>query len=369
MSSKFQNEPFFLVSCPRSGSTMLRLMLNEHPRLRVPDESFFLTELMNKLPLNSPLSQEDKRLAFDIISNHERWANPKFKFRAASNKKLWDTISCLKQPLLSQLIDAVFRNCTHLKNKPRWGDKTPQYISDINRLHQVFPSAKFIHLIRDGRDVCISLRTLYLNNRHKEGHVIRRFLWHAGRTIHSAAKLWHKSVEAGIESGLKLPTESYLEIHYEDLILRTEDTLKNICSFIGENYDDRMLGFYKNSSKETMKEPEAFQPHAKTHRPPTPSDTYRWRTEMNLIEVALFESYAGKTMDRIGQTRHFRGALKFIPYNLRAFDKLRRIFIPTNQDRELLELPDFAYFLYYVLRPIRLLVKYTLITGKRFLPT
>ncbi len=372
MSSKSQNEPFFVVCCPRSGSTMLRLMLNEHPRLGVPDESFFLADLMNKLPLNSPLSQEDKRLAFDIISNHERWVNPKFKFRAASNEKLWDIISSLEQPLLSELIDAVFRNCTNLENKPRWGDKTPAYIHEINRLHRVFPTAKFIHLIRDGRDVCISLRTLYLNNRHKEGLETRRFMWHLGRTIPVAAKFWGKSVDAGIESGQKLVPELYLEIHYEDLILRTEDTLKHLCSFLGEEYDDRMLSFYKSASKSTMKEPESFQPHAKTHRPPDPSDTYRWRTEMSLMDVALVEAFAGKTMDRVGQTRRFRGPLRLIPYSLRVFDnlnkKFRRIFIPTDKDRELLTLPDSAYFLYYLLRPIRLIGKYAHIAWKSFLP-
>ena len=368
MSLNFQNEPFFIIGSGRSGTTMLRLMLNEHHRLSIGGESGFIATLIKQLPLKSPLSQDEKHLAFDLISNHWRWKNfylvsnqvvdlDQLKSsqieQKLPNKKLWDVISSLEQPLLCEVIDTVFRNFANPERKSRWGDKTPQYVREVSHLHEVFPHAKFIHLIRDGRDVCISLRNLG---------------W-GGSTIKRKAQYWCKEVNVACEAGKKLDSELYLEIRYEDLVLKTEETLKTICTFLGEEYDNRMLSFHKSATKKCI----GLTYHLKTRRPPDPSDTYRWRREMSWIEVALVEAYAGKTMDRVGQKRRFRGLLRLIPYSLRIFDnlnqKFRRIFTPTNQDREFLTLPNYAYFFYYLIRPLRLLGKYTLIAWKTFLPT
>lgn len=119
MSSKSQNEPVFILASGRSGTTMLRLMIDNHPRISMPSAAYFLPQLMERLPLNSPLSEEEKRLAFDLLSNHEEWES-----WADAPERLWDTISSLQQPLLGQLISAIFHNCNNPKNKPRWGSKT-----------------------------------------------------------------------------------------------------------------------------------------------------------------------------------------------------------------------------------------------------
>ena len=360
MNSKYQNEPFFIIGSGRSGTTMLRLMLNDHPRIRIPRETAFLPELMARLPLNSPLSEDDKRLAFDLISNHRKWES-----WAVTPENLENTISSLKQPLLCQLIDAIYHNCSNPDSKPRWGDKTIVCTQEVERVHQVFPNAKFIHLVRDARDVCISFRQAYL--REPESDAWKK----NGQYISNAASHWCKQVEAAAESGTKLGSDLYLEIRYEELVLKTEETLKGVCAFIEEEYDSRMLSFYKNSAIKEMAidKPHNAQHHTKTRRPPDPTDTYRWRREMSWIEVALVEAYAGKTMDRVGQTRQFQGTMKLAPYIPLILDKFRRLFILSKHDREFLELPSYAYFLYYLIRPIRLIGKYTFIAWKQLLPT
>ena len=293
MNLELHNQPFFVVGADRSGTTMLRLMLNEHPRLRIPHESWFIPKLMNNLPLQSPLTQEEVRLAFDLIVSSSRWQ----KNWEIPTQKLWDILSKLKQPLLSELIDAVFRGCINPENKPRWGDKTPTYIKQISRLHQVFPQAKFIHLIRDGRDVCLSLR--------KTG-------WHGGLTS-SSAKYWRRSVATGIEQGRTLGSDLYCEVKYEDLVLNSATTLKHLCTFLGEEYDTSMLGFYQHSAAELPQWEKQKQVHNKTMRPPQASDVHRWKREMTLLDVAIFEAEAGEVMDQVGQTRKFQGPLRLIP--------------------------------------------------------
>ncbi|MEM9904050.1 MAG: sulfotransferase [Cyanobacteria bacterium P01_D01_bin.44] len=325
MNFKLQNEPFFIIGCGRSGTTMLRLMLNDHPGIRVPRETPFLPRLMQQLPLNSPLSEDDTNLAFNLITNHWKWET-----WAVTPERLRNTISSLKHPFLGQLISAMYLSCSNPENKPRWGDKSIACTQKVHLLHQVFPHAKFIHLIRDARDVCMSWQNAYLRSNSSA--------FKHGQSISDAAKHWSHMVNAAVESGQHLGSEFYLEIRYEDLVLKTEETLKNICTFIGEEYDSRMLDFYKNSAvKEiAIDKPHHAQHHTKTRRPPNPTDTYRWRAEMSLADIVLVEAHAGQMMDRIGQTRHFQGMQRIIPYSFRAScklkNKLEKILLPTNED-------------------------------------
>ena len=317
------NEPFFILGHGRSGTTMLRLMLNEHPRLRVPYESKFIVELLDNLSLNSPLSKKDKQLAFNLISKHKGWSGFYLisnnicnasrqkeweetnkwneakeilwkEFQTVANRRLWDAISSLEKPLLGELIDAVFRNCIDLENKSRWGDKTPQYTIEVDRLHKIFPHSKFIHIIRDVRDV-------YRSNFYKDRTILGK---------EKRIKRWSEIVTKCMEFGEKIGQDLYLEIKYEDLVLETEKILKRICNFLEEEYDSKMLNFSKNSLKNNVN----LSHHRKTFRPPQPSDTYRWRTEISLIEVSFVEIFARETLEKIGYNSHFRGRRIFVYY-------------------------------------------------------
>ena len=287
-----ENQPFFIVGSDRSGTTLLRLMLNQHPRLRVPRESWFMPKLMDNLPLDTPLDEEQVTLAFQLIASHSRWEDLE-----TSNETLWEIFSTVENPTLGALIDALFRYYATSSNKSRWGDKTPSYVKEIERLHQVFPQAKFIHIIRDGRDVYLSLR---------------RKKWH-GTTVEEIAEYWCEMVNAGIESGRALGHPYYLEVAYEDLVLKSEETLTQICAFLGEEYHERMLGFYKSAGTEISPLERQVKFHEKTKRPPQNSDVFRWRTEMNWIQLALFEERAGAVMEHVGQVRSVPGDSLTIP--------------------------------------------------------
>lgn len=279
--------PFFIVGSDRSGTTMLRLMLNEHSRLHVPRESWFITPLMNSLPSDSPLHSDQITEAFNIITSHERWNDWDI-----SNKVLYDIFASLKNPHLSDVIEAIFRYSAKKAAKPRWGDKTPNYIQEIKRIRRIFPNAKFIHIIRDGRDVCLSLM---------------RVKWH-GDSIIDYARYWKKMVTHGIVDGRALGLENYCEIKYEDLVLNTKKVLRQICLFLGEEYQEEMTTFYKRSTDEVA--PWEKNIHAKTTRPPRGSDINRWTCEMKAMQVALFEALAGDVMDQVGQKRKFMGTGK-----------------------------------------------------------
>jgi hypothetical protein len=302
--------PFFIVGASRSGTTMLRLMVNEHPALHVPRESWFIMNLMDELPLQSSLSEDQVRLAFDIVTAHWRWKDWEIE-----ENHLWDRFARLHEPLLSDLIDAVFTLSSERsgEGKCRWGDKTPEYIRHIDRLHTVFPEAQFIHIIRDGRDVCLSL------TRYEYRHGI----------LSENAKYWAEWVAAGIESGRRLPKSLYLEVAYEDVVINTEQTLKEVCQFLGVPYSPRMPEFYKNAEKNVSMWQMGH--HYKTLRAPSSDEVHKWKREMGTLDLIVFEAVAGRTMDKVNQTRKFRGMYRIIPMVFTALDKVAKQALPLLQ--------------------------------------
>lgn len=307
---KPDNTPFFVVGSDRSGTTMFRLMLNEHSRIHIPRESWFIIPLMDNLPLKARLSPGDLEQAFTIISTHKRWRDWE-----SSDHKLREVIFSLGDPTLAELVDEVFRQCGNTSGKPRWGDKTPKYIDEVTRLHELFPGARFIHIVRDGRDVCNSLR---------------RFRWQ-GESVYSIAEYWRDVIHAGKAAGRLLGPELYLEIFYEELVLNPEKVLRTVCSFLREDYEASMLDFHEHADENVAEFEKKKGIHAKTSRAPKASDTHRWKTEMKPAHVAMFEAFAGSAMDLVGQQRKFRGPALVFPLMYRWLVALIKFTRPARQ--------------------------------------
>lgn len=278
------DRPFFILGSDRSGTTMFRLMLNAHPRLCVPRESWFITDLLNALPAGAPLTADQVELARQCLRRHWRWHT--WDIPDAS---LVEATDRLHEPTLAQLVDAIFRIPCASRAKPRWGDKTPGYLTQIHSLHRLFPAAQFLHVIRDCRDVCISLR---------------RVGWRGPGLFH-AAQYWNSVVASALLAGRTLPAGQYLEIHYDDLVLRTEAVLRRTCEFLREDYAPCMRDYYKTAADELADFEKHANIHAKVSRLPQADDVDRWRRELSAREVMLIEALAGPTMDRVGQARHF----------------------------------------------------------------
>lgn len=278
------------------------MMLDAHPELGVSRESWFLIELMDALPLHGPLNQHQVDKAFEIIHQHPRWQRWNIP-----DKDLAKRLEKLTNPDFSELVEAVFQLDLIRSQKTRWGDKTPAYVREITRINSIFPQAKFIHIIRDARDVCISLRNVG---------------WH-GPTLRHMARYWRGEVISGIMAGRPLGEESYLEVPYETLVTSTEATLKQICSFLGEPYDTSMLTWYDLTAEKTAGRPMKFQ--TKLSRAPRPSDIGRWKNELSLFDVAIVEAYAGDAMDKACQQRHYAKSLRLLRPLLRMLEFFQAI--------------------------------------------
>lgn len=269
------SHPFFIVGAQRSGTTMLRLMLNSHSRLSIPFESGFIPEFYYKKGLYGDISTSGPKAKFLKDIENDSFVK--------KGRLITDRHALLNTEIkdYADLVNAIFSIYAKSENKERWGDKTPSYITDIDVLKILFPKCKIIHLVRDGRDVALSLRKLD---------------W-GGENIPRLARDWRWKTTLGFKMGQLLGND-YLQVRYEDLVLSTEQELRKICGFLSEDYENDMLE-YTSSAKSDMP-PESIKYHQNSIRAPDKRKVYAWKEQMTVADRIIFEQEARDALELFG---------------------------------------------------------------------
>ena len=274
--------PLFVVGVQRSGTTMLRLMLDSHPDLAVPFETGFITVFFQKLVEYGDLSIGENRdkLVHDICHYHK-----------VKQGHLIPDPSQLRHTGVTSyrgLVECIMSEYAATQGKSRWGDKTPFYITDIDVLHEIFPDCRIIHLVRDGRDVAVSQR---------------KVSWASANTVRIAED-WRWKVTLARKIGNVLGRQ-YLEVRYEDLVLNTEAALRNICHFAELTFSEKML-LYHESGSERMPE-KSMKWHRTSVRPPDKDKIEQWKRLLPVPDQILFEEVAGDALEMMGYVVERRG--------------------------------------------------------------
>src|SRR5215218_6823835 len=212
----------FVVGVRRSGTTLLRLMLDAHPEIAIPPETHFVPDLIEATGQQGISSQH---LA-EMVVTHPRWGD--FHLDAG---ELRDRFLALEQPTPGAVLRAFYTFYAEREGKPRWGEKTPGYVRYMQTIERVLPEARFIHLIRDGRDVAIS--------------ILRQDM--GLDQIVKAAKNWKNLIAKGRDQAQSL--NHYLEVRYEDLVLETEPTLRRVCEFCELPWDPAVLEYHERAEE------------------------------------------------------------------------------------------------------------------------
>lgn len=275
--------PLFIVGCGRSGTTMLRLMLDSHPELAIPGESHFLPSLAARFKAAGPDAAADPRAVAAAVMRTDHW-----KRWDASAELVQRRVGQVGAPTFAGAVEAVFMAYAEGHGKSRWGDKTPIYVLSIPLLAGIFPRARFVHVIRDGRDVASS----YLS-----------VPW-GPRTIWQAARKWNRDVSAGRRAGAALGQDRYLEVRYEDLTADPHATLDRVCSFVELPFHERMLDFHTTAAGRVQARPGFGGYHSSVTRPPT-RGLRDWRTQMRPEDVMAFEAVAGPLLAELRFERRF----------------------------------------------------------------
>ena len=240
------NGPLFIIGMPRSGTKLLRSLLNRHSRVSIPEnETEFLPYLYYLVNRIGGLNDYGCFIKF-----YRQITKVSYFMNQLKNKKIIDPVywydSCNKyssDELFKILI--YYHLDKHLDEKFIWGDKSPSYINNITLINQIYPCARFIHIVRDVRDYCLS------------GYKT----W--GKNVYRSAYRWDKSIMKFDEESRPI-SNRVLEVKYENLIVNVCAELKKICSFLdikyekgmdslnspSENYGDaRGLNFVKKDNK------------------------------------------------------------------------------------------------------------------------
>ena len=260
-----EKAPIFIIGCPRSGTTLIRVILDSHPNICCGPETHLIRNLK---PIKDNIHENWNRLEpYGLTEN-------------IANKKL------------SEIFSIFHENYMKLKNKKRWAEKTPDNIFYIDVINEFFPNCQFINVIRDGRDVVCSYKDRW-------GRVI----------IYTAIKNWNEAAELTYRFRKQFDDKRYMEIRYEKLIKNPEEETKRMMNFLGEEWFPDLLEHHKKEhdfwfNVETGKNID-FKKEKKPirHSPSRPifsSSIGKWKKNLNILEKLIVNISLNKNLKKLG---------------------------------------------------------------------
>jgi hypothetical protein len=283
-----RTNPFvFVVGCPRSGTTLLQRLLDAHPDLVICPESFWIPYYYKKRIGLTPEGLVTPELISRLFEYY------KFYRMKLDRDELEGLIRSGEPVTYSSFVSALFDLHGEIHGKSLVGDKTPDYARNLPTLHALWPGAKFIHLIRDGRDVQLSA----VNWKRKAARFTSLFPSWGKEPVATAAAWWEWHVRQARESGRLLGPGLYCEVHYEALVERPDEECARLCAFLGIPYDGSMLRFHEGRTHM------GDGRDAKAAWLPVTPGLRDWRVQMTAAEVERFEAVAGGLLEELGYSR------------------------------------------------------------------
>jgi Sulfotransferase domain. len=270
-------DPFPIVlGHVRSGTTMLRAMLDSHPEVAVPPESYFVVPLLRRMQ-GATIDFDAFVAAFEQDKYFKDWQLPR------------QALGVLRtDPRVRTSADAIaglYAAYGLAHGKPRYADKTPSHLQAVDLLAERFPNARFLHIVRDGRDVAASVLTMDFG----------------AREFAEAARGWRRKILMAHESGVRLGPERYHEVHYEDLVAQPEEVLRDVCRFFDLEYSPSMLGYHERA--EELLDGLRHTGHIQGIRRPPTVGVRNWRLDLTPHQIAVFDEVAGTALDALGYER------------------------------------------------------------------
>lgn len=235
---KFSHTPFFVIGNPRSGTTLLRVVLSSHSRIWIPPECGFAVWLYDRYANWSSNDNKSGRLEAFL---EDLFSCRKFETWNLTRELVYSSLLKWKPCNYAQLVVCVYaiQGLQHkVSGHPQvLGDKNNFYLFHITQIATMFPAAKFIHIVRDVRDVVCS----YLELSKKS--IRSKYAPKLPGTVEKAAREWRENIRCiRLQFGL-LDSQRVLQIRYEDVVRFFDSTIHRVCDFLGETYDPSMRNF------------------------------------------------------------------------------------------------------------------------------
>jgi protein-tyrosine sulfotransferase len=261
VSARSEMDAVFIGGCGRSGTTLFKELLNRHSRCACgPETSLF----------GLPFNIENIAAPWDIDTAHLK------EMRSASSNliEFADRFAC---EFLSE------------EGKSRWVEKTPNNVRAIDRLLTWYPQGRFIHVVRDGRDVVCSLRN-HPRERIVDGKIVPMKI---DNPVELSAERWLKDTMMGLAFK---DHPRCLEVRYEALVTDPEAELKRVCAFIGENYESAMMAQTTHAEQRSGQNLN----NERASRSISAKSVERWKTDLTSSERQSFIDVAGELLITLG---------------------------------------------------------------------
>ncbi|MCA2213707.1 sulfotransferase family protein [Jidongwangia harbinensis] len=272
------DRPIIVAGCARSGTTMLQLMLHAHPRIAIPPETRFVLTGYQRRREFGDLRDPARRNAL------ARWIVDRPEHRFADLGLDPDRVAAritAGPGTLGSAFGTVFAAYAERFDKPRWGDKRPAYLQNLDVVRRLFPDAQIINVVRDGRDCVASLKEMS---------------WHT-QGLHATIAAWARAVDDARSAARRLDATQWHQLRYEDLVADPPTELAAVCAFLGEDYDPAMT---EPAAVADVAVPGFKTWHRRTHAPVTTQRIRSWERRLSADEIALCEAALGSRLAECG---------------------------------------------------------------------
>jgi len=272
----------FMVGEQRSGSNLLRLILNESKEIAAPHPPHILQRLMPIIDEKDLNSDAVFRELVDYVCqlvevNPVRWEDVHFDRD--------DIVQRCRENSLIAIFGAIMDVYAERQNASAWLCKSLQNIRWADQLDTYFDNAKYIYLYRDPRDVTLSFMKAVVGEKHP----------------YFIANQWNELQNLCIQHGEKLSDDQFYGVCYEELISNPEEVIRNLCEYLGIEYLDSMMIFHE--SNEASRAASSSKLWENVAQPIMKMNSNKFLNEMSDLEIKIIESIAGNTMDKLGYER------------------------------------------------------------------
>jgi len=281
--------PLFVVGAPRTGTTLVRDILNRHPQVHLFDEVHFFERIWDERARWGDLSDAvSRRQAIDRLRSVVQEFGSDQEVAGVLNPDAFMERMQREGGGYRGLLAALLKTGAELHGAIVWGDSSPQDVLYLPQIFEWFPDARVIALVRDPRDFLSSYK-----NYHRRG--VSSYRERYNPLTNSI--LWRSSMTAVLESARQSWGAGVLRMRYEDLVRDPEAQVRRLCAHAGIHYDPALLDVPRSNS--------SFTPDAETgaKRGISAGSVDRWKTALTPTEIWIAERVTGRCMHEFGYER------------------------------------------------------------------
>ena len=273
----------FMIGIQRSGSNLLRLMLNQLPDIVAPHPPHIMQRMAPLIPSYGNLADRNNfmMLVDDVCRLVEHNPVPWEGVHLDRNR----VAGLCRENSLVAVFGAVYDLMAEARKAKSWCCKSLANINFLPEIESYFDNAKYIYLYRDGRDVAVSFRKAVVGEKH----------------YYHIAREWASTQQLALSMREKIGPQRFFSVRYEDLTSDTEKTMRSLCGFLGVEYADTMLDFHR--SDEAKRAASSSELWGNVTNPVMRDNTRKFLKEASEDDIRIFESVAGDVLDALGYER------------------------------------------------------------------